>query len=577
MELIKNGMVLDGHGATLQGNGASSAIHVGAFTNITIKNLKIEGFATGVLAEGSSSLTLTNITIVGTDSSTGTSTGLRLEKVSGSAVQGANIKSCESGAILSGCSKVTVEKCDLSHNRTLGLLLDNSSTCLIRDNRIAFTGQNSADASKTCGVDLENASNHNQLLRNIVVQGKGSGIAIGLSTTAPSTDNTLDTNDTSWNSGDGFYIKGQAENRLVGNMAAHCLIGIHLTSSSKASINGNILVGNRTSGVSDEQGVTNTYESNIFAMDTGSGIAMNFKGTSGNAAGIRLFENVFIDYAKPLRVENTSPMTLQTNTFSGAQSLEIEDLADITGPKPLALNSQNDKPKSGPFITSLGMLAALPSLYDHLCGISVSAMAKPDTEVVVEGSLTGAFQGEEEILARYKGELPVEITFPPRTITNIRIKGVPQTPAAFLVLMGDQSLAKGKEAEDSSDTISVPNEAVDGDTQSVDHGWRPKFGKAGEWWQVDLKSIQTLTAFAIHPEVRNPNSFWSKFHIQTSPTGEFKGEETNVITETNWSAKPGPVRTYRISPIAARFVRVVSDVDQEGVILSQFGVYGLSH
>lgn len=580
IEIAHSGVVFDGHGATLQGTGTGVGIHVGALENVSIKNVKIVGFATGLLAEGSSSLTLVNVSVSGAPggASSKDSTGFRLERLSGSSLQGVQAHLCTRGALLTGCTKVTIEKSDLSHNGLSGLQLSNSSSCLIRDNNISFTGEGS-DPSTThiSGLSVENGSSHNQILRNQVVQGKAIGVAVGTVPGPPSTDNTFQGNDVSWTSGNGFVLHAQPANKLIDNTEGHCQIGILLSNTSETTVKGNLVVGNTKYGVEDDSCLKTDYDTNAFAMDTGSPVAIFFKGTAGQAADIRLFQNIFIDYAKPLKVENTSPMTLNSNTFSGAPSLEIEDLADVIGTKPLALNSQNDKPKSGPFLPSAGMLAALPSIYDHLGGVSVGTMLKPDSEIVIEGSLTGAFMGEEEVLARYKGELPVDISFPPRTVTSIRIKGVPQTPAAYLILLGDQSLAKNRSAEDNADTLITPNESIDGDTTTPDHGWTPKKGVAGEWWAVDLRVESTLTTFTILPNLKDSNGFWSKFHILVSTTGEFHGEETTVVTEANWGQKPGPLRTYRITPTLGRYIRIVSDVDQQGVRLVQFGAYGLSH
>jgi len=580
MEIARSGVVFDGHGATLQGAGAGVGLHVGALGNVTIKNVKIVGFATGLLSEGSTSLTLLNVTVLGGQEGTAAkdSTGFRLDKVSGSALQSVTAHACVHGAVLSGCSKVSIEKSDLSHNTLSGLRLTNSATCLVRDNIIAYIGESTAaGAGPICGIAIENGSNHNQILRNEVVQCKSVGIGIGLESGSPSTDNTLQANDVSWTDGDGFSIRSQPANKLIDNTVGHCQIGILLSSVSDTLLKGNLVVGNTQYGIEDDMGLKSNYDSNAFAMDTGSPIAIFFKGSPTQAAATRVFQNIFIDYSKPLKIENTNPMTLQSNLFAGSPSIEIEDVADIIGKKPVVLNSQNDKPKSGPFLPSAGILAALPTIYDHLSGVSVSSLVKPASEVVVEGSLTGAFLGEEEVLARYKGELPIDITFPPRTVTAVRIKGVPQSPSSYLILLGDQSLAKNRQAEDDVDTIAVPNESVDGDTRSPDHGWKPKHGKAGEWWAVDLKEESTLTTFTILPNLKDPNGFWNKFRILVSTTGEFHGEETTVVTETNWSQKPGPLRTYKIAPTVGRYIRIIGDVDQEGVQLVQFGAYGLSH
>ena len=584
MEVLHSGTTLDGHGATLVGNGSGVAVHIGALSNVTIKNLKIVGFNSGVVVDGATSLTITSVSISGPSEIE--SVGIRIQKGVNSALQNIECHKAGRAIVLAGCTKVSVEKSDLSKNLFQGIALKGTSSCLIRDNRIVATGDTGTNPSpKACGIDVEAGSQHNQFLRNVVVQGRGIGIGVGLDSITDILDNGFEANDVSWTSGDGFQIHTQTvdekdknnENRLVENAAAHCLVGIHLIDASGLNVKGNLIVGNNRFGVLDERGARNNYDSNTFAMDTGSSTAMSFVGSLKNPAGTRLFQNTFIDYSKPFNIENTNPMTLQSNIFVRVGSDQIEDLADIVGPKPLTLDNQVEKPKSGPFVTSVGLLAQMPSLYDRLSGVNVASMVKADDEVVVEGSLTGSFAGEEEVLARYKGPIPVELTFPPRTVNFVRIQGVPKVPAAFLGLMGDQSLARGKEAEDNADTILVPNEAIDGDLITPDHGWHPQTGKAGEWWQVDLKDAQTITTVSILANTKDPNAFWSKFHIAVSLTGEFHGEETTVAVETDWTKKPGPQRIYRVAPTVGRYIRIVGDVDQANVLMAQFQVFGISH
>ncbi len=204
----------------------------------------------------------------------------------------------------------------------------------------------------------------------------------------------------------------------------------------------------------------------------------------------------------------------------------------------------------------------------------MATLQKPGSEVVVEGSLSGAFQGEEEVLARYKGDLPAEITFPPRIVSQVRIRGALQGRAAFLALLGDHSMARNMPAEDSEDTLITPGLAVDGDSTSLSHFWAPKSGAAGTWWGVDLKGDHTVSAVAILANVAAPNNFWGKFHVAVSSTGLFRGEETTVVAETNWEKKPGPLRVYRFAPTVARYIRVIGDEDRKDVQLQQFSVYG---
>jgi hypothetical protein len=278
-------------------------------------------------------------------------------------------------------------------------------------------------------------------------------------------------------------------------------------------------------------------------------------------------------------VENASPVTFQSNSFPGAKSIEPDDLVAFVGKKPLVLDSQNAQPKGLDFVPSSGPVAPLPSVYDRIGGISVSSSTPGDFELLVEGSLTGSFQGEEEVIARYKGELPVDILFPPRFEGQVRVRIAGEKPVfmPFLALLGDNSLAKDMPADDSADTLFVPGFAVSGDLVTKDHYWKPSKGRAGEWWEVDLKRVENLNAFGVWARIDRPDSFWEKFHIATSTTGLFQGEETTLVTEKAFSKAPGPNRVYRFTPTPGRYIRVYGDVDQADVGLQLFGVYGIRH
>ena len=207
----------------------------------------------------------------------------------------------------------------------------------------------------------------------------------------------------------------------------------------------------------------------------------------------------------------------------------------MVGKKPLALDSQNSTPKLSEFVLSNGPVAMVPTIYDRVGGISISSSNPGTFELVVEGSLTGFFEGEEQVIGRYRGELPVDIVFPPRFAAQVRTRVVAEKPTylTFSALLGDNSMAKHQPADDSGDAVSV-----------------------------------------LAPPT-HPDDFWSKFHVSISSTGLFKGEETLVATETNFSQRPGPLRIYRFPATPGRYIRVYGDQDQTGVLLQQFGVYGI--
>jgi hypothetical protein len=570
MELIGEGAVLDGHGATLTGNG-SVGIHVGAFGHVTVKNVTLSGFATGIFAQGASDLTLSNVTI------TNVQTGVRLEKITEGLVQAVAVHAAKTGVQLSGCTKLIVDKTDLSLNSQIGMDVSTSSNCILRDNKINRIGEGTTNG---VGLSITNASDHNQILRNTVVHCTGYGINFNSVGNTPSTDNTFDGNDISWTTaGTGFNATQEAGNFYLDNTAGFCRLGLVFTNVTNSQMKGNLCVGNTEVGIKDVDGSRNTYENNVFVMENGSQLAFQITSSPNISSDIRLYQNIFQDYQKPIRVENASPLTLQSNVFGGVKSTDLADIASVVGRKPLALSSEESKPKPSDFVLSNGPIAMVPSIYDRVGGISISSSNPGIYEVVVEGSLTGLFQGEEQVFASYKGEMPVDMIFPPRFSAQVRTRVIAEKPTyfPFSALLGDNSMAKDHPADDSGDTLFKPAIAVDGDTTSIDHAWQPPKGKAGEWWEVDLKSDQIIDAVSILAPPSHPNDFWGKFHISVSSSGLFKGEEKVVAVEVNFNQTPGPQRIYRFPATVGRYVRIYGDQDQTGVQLQQVGVYGIKH
>lgn len=573
ISLTGDGAVLDGHGATLQGNGGAVAVQIGAFTHVTVKNLKLAGFAAGIVVQGATDISLVNVTVAG-----GTD-GLRLTNLTGGLIQGVRATGCKTGASVAGCSKLILEKCELTQAEVNGLHLSHCADCVIRDNRFSAVGPiGTSPDVYAVGMRVDTASTHNQILRDVAVHCQACGILVTSDGGPPSNDNTLQGNDVSWNP-EGLVMNGGTGSKILDNTAGYCKVGLHLTKVADTQIARNLLVGNTGAGILDDTGQANRYESNVFVRENGGPIAMSLKGTSGVESKNRVFQNVFMGFDKPLYIDNVSPLTLQSNSFPWFNSVQPEDVAQVVGPAPVILESTADQPKSGTFVESVGSIAQIPTIYDRLGGVRVAGPQEGETEFVVEGSLSGAFQGEQEELVRYKGSLPIDLTFPPRFEAFVRVHQLAERPVfiTFLALLGDNSIAKEKPAEDSEDTLFSPDYAVDGDpTMAV--AWGPQSAKAGEWWEVDLKTDRTINAFSVLPPPSAPNDFWHKFHIAVSSSGLFDGEETTVATETDLTARPGPLRVYKIPPIHTRYVRVISDVDQDPahVKLKQFGVYGIS-
>lgn len=569
MEITGDGTVLDGHGATLTGSGKGVGLHLSQSSHITIKNLNLRGFATGIAAQNCPELTLQNVTATNFD------TAIRLDNVAGGLLQGIQAHGGSVGVKLTGCSKLIFEKSDVSQNSQCGIEMSGCTTSIVRDNRANAIA---ADSGTGTGISLIDCV-HDQIMRNVAVRCRSFGIRIANSKPDTAADNTVQGNETSWTAtGVGLSLSGESADNILDNTSGFCQLGYELEGVTASLVKGNLAVGCIQCGLKDELGKKNTYDSNVFVAESGGPLAVSIKGSTTVATEDRLTKNVFMGFLKPLRIENANPLTLQSNDFPWCKTNQLDDLAEVIGKKPIALDSHNDKPADAQdFVPANGPVAQLPSIYNHLGGVRMSSSKATEMEVVVEGSLSGAFQGEQEELARFKGQLPVELTFPPRFELFVRVREIAEKPSfiTLFALLGDNSMARDMPADDSGDTLFKPGYAVDGDVTTTDNAWAPPNGNAGEWWEVDMKSDRNMTAFSVLPNPAHPDDFWKKFHIAVSTSGLFKGEETTVVTESDWLKHPGPERFYRFAPVTGRYIRIYGDVDQQGVQLKQFGVYGV--
>jgi parallel beta-helix repeat protein len=625
-------LVLDGNGATLIGNGDGIGLEIGKTQGVTVKNLHVKGFRWGVHAEGATGLKLIQVDASGNqnhpEAAAGTAVadasgakepdyggGILLRGVKGSTLQQVQASGEWNGLTLSGCSKIVIYGCDLSKNDDTGLHLWNSSDNEIRDSRmdgvgigIVANGGFTHKGGDQAGILIEHDSCRNRFLGNTFLHCGGSGLLLRanelapvpateaskyethsagdqpfLIPTHPSDDNVFDGNDGSFADGRAFECHASSGSVFVNNVASFSDFGFWLSLVRKTQVKKNFIVGSRTGGIELDNGWTNAIESNTLVRDFASNLAMRFSDDVANGAhpvqgaqnpngDLRIYDNDFVGYAQCLQFVNTTPATVQSNQFYGLESANPDDIATSSGPSPLIILNTTPKHVGPDFTMSMGNTALLPGPLDPLSQISVATLAPKATEGIIQGSLTGRFQGEEYEIGRVDGELPAELAFPPRTAPFVRVVGAAPSLNAFIARMGDASLALHRPTQASSGADTSDN-ATSGEWNNPAKSWQPN-DQAGQWWQVDLGKTFFLTGFAIEGNLQDPNAFWSKFHVLVSRTGYFEGEEQPVGTETDWKSRPGPVRVYRVPPIRARFVRIVADEAKAGVQMQQFAAYG---
>ena len=256
-------VTIDGNGATLVGDGAIGkpksleaagvAVRIEGATNVTIKNLKARGFATGLAATDATALR-----VEGCDFSDNYHNpahgwgelpargGIILTRVSDSTFVKNRANRVWDGIRLTDCDDNLVSDNDFSHcsNVCAGLwhscrnrLLNNDLSHGIRIDR----AKGEVHARDSTGVLIETGSDDNYWYRNDVTHG-GDGIFVRVLNGWVSRGNVFVENDTSyannnciesWSPGNsyirnkanhgsyGFWLGGSDQTRLIGNEASH--------------------------------------------------------------------------------------------------------------------------------------------------------------------------------------------------------------------------------------------------------------------------------------------------------------------------------------------------------------------
>ena len=143
-------------------------------------------------------------------------------------------------------------------------------------------------------------------------------------------------------------------------------------------------------------------------------------------------------------------------------------------------------------------------------------------------------------------------------------------------LTPDTNLALGQPASAiRSDPNREPGFAVDGDRTNPERTWQT--GRLsqqvlpGDWWQVDLFHRYPINRVVVFPYAMNYSDWCSQFHIETSSSGTFSGEQQVVITENDTPHQQSV--SYDFPQTEARFVRLVCDAVQNWVALQEVEVY----
>jgi hypothetical protein len=123
--------------------------------------------------------------------------------------------------------------------------------------------------------------------------------------------------------------------------------------------------------------------------------------------------------------------------------------------------------------------------------------------------------------------------------------------------------------------IWEPGHAVDGDTTTDNRFWRVRFypftSLPGDWWQVKMAETYWINNVIIFQGIGA--DFFNQFHVESSTSGEFNGEETTLFSESNWISGNNMSKTYSFQDTRTKFVRLVNDEQKDWAGLQEFQIY----
>lgn len=225
IQIDSDNITLDGDGHASTGSGTGSGVYLPGRIGVTVRNMNIEQFATGILLNNNS----INNNVTGNNALNNSDTGIFLDSSNNNMLSGNNAANNTVGIGLNSSSNNTLS-CNDASNNAIGIgLVDSNNNTLSGNN-----ASNNAAHDFSIGIVLVD-SNNNTLSSNNALNNTGSNIGIGIGIVLEySNNNTLRGNNASYNSGNiggtnfgiGIALGYSNNNTLSDNNASNNAIGI---------------------------------------------------------------------------------------------------------------------------------------------------------------------------------------------------------------------------------------------------------------------------------------------------------------------------------------------------------------
>jgi parallel beta-helix repeat protein len=247
-------VTIDGKGATIQGATEGNpktfkgvGISARGVSNVTLRNVVVKGFETGLHVSDASGWTVEGCNFSGNFhdpefgwGENGRRGGILLERVKGSTFRKNRANRNWDACTLVDSNANVIEENDFSFTSDTCLKLWHSSSNTVEKNNLSYglrIKKGEVHARDSTGVLLESGSNANTFRDNDVTHG-GDGIFIRVLNGWVSVANVFERNDCSYANNNGFEA-WSPHNTYRGNTANHCSYGFWLGASDNTILEGN--------------------------------------------------------------------------------------------------------------------------------------------------------------------------------------------------------------------------------------------------------------------------------------------------------------------------------------------------
>ena len=267
----RSGIVFDGLGYSIQGQGVGVGVCLASVKNVTVRSVRVSGFGVGVQFENSSMSNLSENFIAYCGKA------VYLQHSFDNWITGNDVKGNVDGFFVSGSSRNTVVQNNSTSNDLAGLYLIGSShndvceNCfldnyngifLTESSRSNSLRDNTIESNLWSGIGLNKDSKENYIFGNVVERNKWHGIRL-----EDSSNNTMIENQIVDNARQGVFLENSTGNDVCDNSISGSQNGISLSESMYNLFRGNTLSDNDV-GLSVLESSANDIFHNNFASNS---------------------------------------------------------------------------------------------------------------------------------------------------------------------------------------------------------------------------------------------------------------------------------------------------------------------